>query len=132
MISTEPVGIAQLPRRSMFERLVYRIMPPRRPEDRTCPPGLDRANMLYGWFDNCEDMSKPTYAPPAGAPCVLCGRRVAIEDATLVDLPYSSVKSPWRVFFYITHAACIEAADDPLHLIDVENAVFAMIARNGD
>lgn len=125
-----PLDIHQLPRRSNFEKLIYRIMPPRRDAERACPPGLGQALLVYGWRE--ADMPEPAYAPPVGCPCMLCGRRVGADDAALVDLPFVSENRPGRVYFYVTHQECIATTDDPLHLIDAENAVAAMIARSGD
>lgn len=124
----DPLTIPLLPRRSMFQRMVFRLMPFRKPEDRTVPARLDRGNLFYGWFD--QDQAEPTYDPPRDAPCPYCGKRLHPTDIRTHNIMWSGPIYADRSYFYRTHASC----DDMGYCkgLITDGWVWDMIERNGD
>jgi hypothetical protein len=86
--------------------------------------------LFYGWFDDAEQ-AEPSYSPPLGGPCPLCGKTITLtaDDIRTHSLMYQAPQYAKRSYFYRTHRSCAErdttntAADD---------FILDLIARNGD
>lgn len=86
-------------------------------------------NVFYGWFDD-DGQKEPTYSPPSGGPCILCGRMMAAmsDDVRTHSLMYQGGYAK-RSYFYRTHKSCAEK--DQTHTAG-DDFILELIARNGD
>lgn len=103
------------------------------PTERLNESQMDRhrtEQVFYGWFDD-SDQKEPTYDPPLGGPCALCGRHmVVMEQAVRThSLMYRGKVYGKRSYFYRTHQSCAER--DPTHTAG-DGFILDLIARNGD
>lgn len=89
-----------------------------------------REQVFYGWFDDAEQ-KEPTYDPPLGGPCPLCGRfMVPMEqDVRTHSLIYKGLVYAKRSYFYRTHRTCAEK--DQTRTAG-DGFILDLIARNGD
>lgn len=85
--------------------------------------------VFYGWFDSA-DQNEPTYSPPLGGPCVLCGRGMLpfSEDVRTHSLMYRGAYAA-RSYFYRTHKSC---AEKDKTCTAADGFMLDLIARNGD
>ena len=86
--------------------------------------------LFYGWFDD-PSQTEPSYSPPLGAPCPLCGKTITLleDDIRTHNLMYQGAQYAKRSYFYRTHRTCAER--DPTHTA-ADGFILDMIARNGD
>jgi hypothetical protein len=86
--------------------------------------------LFYGWFDDA-DQTEPSYSPPLGGPCPLCGRNITllVGDVRTHSLMYQSASYAKRSYFYRTHRTCAER--DKTGTAS-DGFILEMIARNGD
>lgn len=86
--------------------------------------------VFYGWFDDA-DQEEPTYSPPLGGPCPLCGKHITVlsGDVRTHSLMYQGGQYARRSYFYRTHKSCAES--DPTGTA-ADGFILDMIARNGD
>lgn len=83
---------------------------------------------FYGWFDE-PAQTEPTYSPPLGGACPLCGRLMASgQEIKTHSLMYVGEYAA-RSYFYRTHKQCAE--NDPSHTA-ADGFIFDLIKRNGD
>ncbi len=89
-----------------------------------------RTQLFYGWFDDV-DQKEPSYNPPLGGPCPLCGRTMVVmeQDVRTHSLMYAGKVYGKRSYFYRTHKTCAER-DDTRTAAD--GFILELIARNGD
>lgn|ERR1700722_5487396 len=89
----------------------------------------DEPQLFYGWFDDA-DQTEPSYSPPLGAPCPLCGKKIApmIGDIRTHSLMYQGAYAK-RSYFYRTHRTC---ADRDETKTAADGFILDLIARNGD
>jgi hypothetical protein len=82
--------------------------------------------LFYGWFDDAAQ-EEPTYSPPLGGPCPLCGKTMVIgsEDIKTVSLMFLGPIYAKRSYFYRAHKTCGETAT-------ADGFIFDMIKHNGD
>lgn len=87
-------------------------------------------NLFYGWFDD-PTQEEPTYSPPLGGPCPLCGRTITllVDDVRTHSLIYQAPQYAKRSYFYRTHRTCAEK--DETHTA-ADGFILDMIKRNGD
>jgi hypothetical protein len=95
-------------------------------------PTIERRHdlqLFYGWFDDVEQ-TEPTYSPPLGGPCALCGKNIAwTDDIRTHNLMYQGASYAKRSYFYYTHRSC--AARD-MTKTAADGFILDLIARNGD
>jgi hypothetical protein len=86
-------------------------------------------NVFYGWFDDATQ-SEPTYSPPIGGPCILCGKMMSVgsDDVRTHNVMFRSAYAK-RSYFYRTHRTCADK-DHTRTLGD--GFILDLIARNGD
>lgn len=86
--------------------------------------------MFYGWFDDA-DQAEPSYSPPLGAPCPLCGKIITLlkDDVRTHNLMYQGPQYAKRSYFYRTRRTC---ADLDSTQTAADGFILDMIARNGD
>lgn len=85
--------------------------------------------LFYGWFDDAEQQ-EPTYAPPLGGPCALCGKHMTWgQEVTTHSLMYQGRVYAKRSYFYRTHKTCAEA---DVTKTAVDGFILDLINRNGD
>jgi hypothetical protein len=84
--------------------------------------------VFYGWFD--DPQSDPTYSPPLGGPCPLCGKIITllVNDVSTHSLMYHGSYAK-RSYFYRTHKSC---AERDATQTAADGFILDMIARNGD
>lgn len=84
---------------------------------------------FYGWFDDANQ-EEPTYSPPLGGPCILCGRNMMAfsGDIRTHSLMYAEGYGK-RSYFYRTHRTCAEQDETGLA---GDGPILDMIKRNGD
>lgn len=89
-----------------------------------------KQQLFYGWFDDA-DQQEPSYNPPLGGPCPLCGRHMVVmeQDVRTHSLMYQGKVYGKRSYFYRTHKTCAEK--DPTHTA-ADGFILELIARNGD
>lgn len=85
--------------------------------------------LFYGWFDD-STQTEPTYSPPLGGPCPLCGKNITLlsGDVRTHSLMHQGAYAS-RSYFYRTHKSCAER--DETHTAS-DGFILDMIARNGD
>lgn len=83
---------------------------------------------FYGWFDD-ETQVNPTYDPPHDGPCLFCGVKIAADNVRTHSIMYQGKVYAKRSYFYRTHRTCADADKTG---VGMDDAVFEMIARNGD
>lgn len=83
---------------------------------------------FYGWYDDAEQTpDRPSYDPPHDGPCLFCGRPLRPDDVRTISM-LASEGYARRSYFYRVHQTCDDRhPDDPM-----DDAIWAMIARNGD
>lgn len=85
--------------------------------------------VFYGWFDD-PTQEEPSYSPPLGGPCLLCGKLMAWNDEVRThSLMYQGAAYAKRSFFYRTHKICAEK--DETHTA-ADGFILDLIKRNGD
>lgn len=84
---------------------------------------------FYGWFDDASQ-EEPTYSPPLGSPCPLCGKNIVVfsDDVRTHSLMYQGQYAK-RSYFYRTHRGC---AERDATKTAADGFILDMIARNGD
>lgn len=87
---------------------------------------------FYGWFDDASQAAdNPTIDPPHDGPCLYCGKPIDPENDvrsfSIMPLTYAR-----RSYLYRTHRTCAEANAVTEHPVNLDEVIFAMIARNGD
>lgn len=90
------------------------------------------AQMFYGWFEDASQArDQPTVDAPHDGPCLYCGKAIDAENDvrsfSIMPLTYAR-----RSYFYRTHRTCDEANKAVPHPVNLDDVIFAMIARNGD
>lgn len=85
--------------------------------------------VFYGWFDDASQQ-EPTYNPPLGGPCPLCGKHIGpmVGDVRTHSLMYQG-QYAGRSYFYRTHRTCAER--DKTQTV-ADDFILELIARNGD
>lgn len=89
----------------------------------------ENEQLFYGWFDDA-DQEHPTYTPPLGGPCPLCGKNIMVMtgDVRTHSLRYAGGYAN-RSYFYRTHKSCAERDETN---IAADGFILDMIKRNGD
>ena len=84
--------------------------------------------IFYGWFDDAAQKT-PTYSPPLGGPCPLCGTAMSqAGDVKTHSLMYQGQYAA-RSYFYRTHKTC---ADRDTTRTAADDFILELIGRNGD
>lgn len=89
----------------------------------------ENEQLFYGWFDDANQ-KEPTYSPPLGGPCPLCGKNITIftTDVRTHSLMYGGEYAK-RSYFYRTHKICAERDETKTA---ADGFILDMIKRNGD
>lgn len=89
----------------------------------------ENEQLFYGWFDDATQ-DGPTYSPPLGGPCPLCGKNLIVfsDDVRTHSLMYQGQYAK-RSYFYRTHKSCAERDTTK---IAADGFILDLIARNGD
>lgn len=90
----------------------------------------ENEQLFYGWFDD-STQTEPSYSPPLGGPCPLCGRTITLitDDVRTHSLMYQGEQYAKRSYFYRTHRTCAEQDETKTA---ADGFILDMIARNGD
>lgn len=87
---------------------------------------MSDGNAFYGWYDDAsQPVDKPTYDPPHDGPCLWCGLKLSPDNVRTYSIMMVEGYGK-RSYFYRIHRSCAEKHGDK------DDAVFEMIARNGD